>query len=319
MNEMRVTERQLSVGVMQYLLSPTEVVLSAQGEALLRFSLPESWQGLEVRALFIPEVGAQRHSLLDHAGACPLPPGLCGGYGTLHLDGADSARSLHTTAARYQLLSDRHDARPAQEEPDASLWDQFAAQTSRLRGELADACSEALAAAGQSAASAAASAAALDELRRGIGTGQFKGDDGFSPAARVERLTDGARITITDKSGTTTAEVHDGKGGGSGAVSSVNGKTGAVVLSAADVGAMPDDTPIPPAYDDTQVRESISSLQTTMTKRLSTEIRHWPTWSETERSDARAKLGIPDFNVYYVGTEEPTSAVGNDGDLYLKV
>lgn len=45
-----------------------------------------------------------------------------------------------------------------------------------------------------------------------------------------------------------------GGGGSGGAVDSVNGKTGAVVLSASDVGALPDTTPIP-----TQVTESTVS------------------------------------------------------------
>lgn len=41
-----------------------------------------------------------------------------------------------------------------------------------------------------------------------------KGDDGgFSPTAKVEQTADGAVITITDKSGTTTATVTDGKDG----------------------------------------------------------------------------------------------------------
>lgn len=40
------------------------------------------------------------------------------------------------------------------------------------------------------------------------------GQDGYSPSASVERVEGGAVITITDKSGTTTAEVYDGQGGG---------------------------------------------------------------------------------------------------------
>lgn len=44
-----------------------------------------------------------------------------------------------------------------------------------------------------------------------------KGDDGgFSPTAKVEQTADGAVITITDKSGTTTATVTDGKDGKNG-------------------------------------------------------------------------------------------------------
>ena len=47
---------------------------------------------------------------------------------------------------------------------------------------------------------------------------------------------------------------HGGGGGGSGgAVSSVNGKTGTVVLDAGDVGALPADTPIPAAVTEQTV------------------------------------------------------------------
>ena len=41
-----------------------------------------------------------------------------------------------------------------------------------------------------------------------------KGDDGFSPIATVTKVGDTATITITDKNGTTTAQIHDGSGGG---------------------------------------------------------------------------------------------------------
>lgn len=44
-----------------------------------------------------------------------------------------------------------------------------------------------------------------------------------------------------------------GGSGGGGAVESVNGKTGAVVLGASDVGALPDDTVIPPAVTEQTV------------------------------------------------------------------
>lgn len=46
-----------------------------------------------------------------------------------------------------------------------------------------------------------------------IDTGvKAQGERGYSPSAKVERITDGAIITITDEGGTTTAEVHDGEG-----------------------------------------------------------------------------------------------------------
>lgn len=43
--------------------------------------------------------------------------------------------------------------------------------------------------------------------------GEFDGEDGFSPSAKVEETEDGALITITDKEGTTTAEIFNGGGG----------------------------------------------------------------------------------------------------------
>ncbi len=53
-----------------------------------------------------------------------------------------------------------------------------------------------------------------------------KGDDGgFSPTAKVEQTADGAVITITDKSGTTTATVTDGKDGENG-TNGTDGKNG---------------------------------------------------------------------------------------------
>lgn len=42
--------------------------------------------------------------------------------------------------------------------------------------------------------------------------GEFNGKNGVSPMAKVERISNGAKITVTDVNGTTTAEVYDGEG-----------------------------------------------------------------------------------------------------------
>lgn len=52
------------------------------------------------------------------------------------------------------------------------------------------------------------------DLRAAVQRGDFNGKDGTSPSASVERVDGGAVITITDKDGTTSAEVYDGQGGG---------------------------------------------------------------------------------------------------------
>lgn len=48
--------------------------------------------------------------------------------------------------------------------------------------------------------------------------GEFNGKNGVSPMAKVERISNGAKITVTDINGTTTAEVYDGEDGEGGAV-----------------------------------------------------------------------------------------------------
>ncbi|MBO4931806.1 MAG: hypothetical protein J6I42_06440, partial [Clostridia bacterium] len=56
--------------------------------------------------------------------------------------------------------------------------------------------------------------ARLDELEKGgIGKPGEPGADGFSPSASVEQTDDGAVITLTDKDGTTTATITNGKDG----------------------------------------------------------------------------------------------------------
>lgn len=55
-----------------------------------------------------------------------------------------------------------------------------------------------------------------EELEKKIDTGGGTGGEGFSPIAVVEQDYDGARITITDKNGTTTAKAYNGQDGISG-------------------------------------------------------------------------------------------------------
>lgn len=58
------------------------------------------------------------------------------------------------------------------------------------------------------------------------GTNGAPGQDGFSPSASVAETATGATITITDKTGTTTAEIKNGKDGAPGK-DGTNGKDGA--------------------------------------------------------------------------------------------
>lgn len=66
------------------------------------------------------------------------------------------------------------------------------------------------------------------------------GPSGFSPVIAVSSIVGGHQVSITDASGTQSFDVMDGVGD----VQSVNNKTGAVVLTAEDVGALPSDTEV---------------------------------------------------------------------------
>ena len=51
-----------------------------------------------------------------------------------------------------------------------------------------------------------------EELLLAKENGEFNGENGISPEAKIERISNGVNITITDANGTTAAEVYDGKG-----------------------------------------------------------------------------------------------------------
>ncbi len=75
--------------------------------------------------------------------------------------------------------------------------------------------------------------AAINEAAKsggsGSGTAGADGEDGFSPVATVEQTDDGAVISITDKNGTTTATITNGKDG-------VDGKDGVISVTGATAG-----------------------------------------------------------------------------------
>lgn len=98
------------------------------------------------------------------------------------------------------------------------------------------------------------------------------GTDGFSPTAIVEQTDTGAKITITDKNGTTTATVNNGKDGESGEGGSI--------------------TETDPVY--TADKPNIA---------FKTEIPKLVTLSQSEY-DALVSAGTVDDNTYYFIKEE---------------
>lgn len=74
--------------------------------------------------------------------------------------------------------------------------------------------------------------------------------NGKSTVSVTQIKSSGEKIATINVNGTDTDLYASAGGGGGGAVDSVNGKTGDVVLTASDVGALADDTPIPSDLSD---------------------------------------------------------------------
>ena len=92
------------------------------------------------------------------------------------------------------------------------------------------------------AASAEQGGKADTALQPGVDISELNNDAGFITDAGVVKLVAGSNITLTPAEGTGEVKIDAAGGGGGGAVDSVNGETGTVVLTAADVGALPDTT-----------------------------------------------------------------------------
>ena len=107
------------------------------------------------------------------------------------------------------------------------------------------------------------------------------GSDGYSPSASVSKSGKVATITITDKSGTTTAQISDGDSGDA-PVQSVNGKTGAVVLSASDVSALPSSTAIPSKTSDLENDSGFLTAETDPTVPSWAKASSKPTYTASE-------------------------------------
>lgn len=73
----------------------------------------------------------------------------------------------------------------------------------------------------------------LEKGGTGGGGNGRPGNDGFSPKAKVEETAEGAKITITDKEGTTTAIVKHGKNGKDG-LNGADGKDGYTPVKGVD-------------------------------------------------------------------------------------
>ena len=131
--------------------------------------------------------------------------------------------AVHTDATAAEQA--KAEAQTAAEQAGASakkagqaLSDTITAKEDALKAtkDAQTAANEATTSAGSADKSAQEAAGSLQELKNGIASGEFKGEpgnDGKSPVVTVTDIENGHRVSITDKDGTKTIDVLNGKDG----------------------------------------------------------------------------------------------------------
>lgn len=131
--------------------------------------------------------------------------------------------AVHTDATAAEQA--KTDAQTAAQQAEASaqkagqaLSDTITAKEDALKAtkDAQTATNEAITNAGSADKSAQEAAGSLQELKNGIASGEFKGEpgnDGKSPVVTVTDIENGHRVSITDKDGTKTIDVLNGKDG----------------------------------------------------------------------------------------------------------
>lgn len=177
------------------------------------------------------------------------------GNGCITFEGSDGVKTVTSADLRYRVGSNSGTEDGTMPEPGTPAWEQLVSETAvvleavqKQIGNLDDLTTKAketlVAAINEAARTGSGGAGsitmrtdggyiqystddgstwenliALDELKGKPGQNGADGApgaDGYSPTASVEQIADGAKITITDKSGTTEAVVKNGKDGANG-------------------------------------------------------------------------------------------------------
>ena len=177
------------------------------------------------------------------------------GNGCITFEGSDGVKTVTSADLRYRVGSNSGTEDGTMPEPGTPAWEQLVSETAvaveavqKQIGNLDDLTTKAketlVAAINEAARTGSGVAGSITMRTDGgyiqystddgstwenlIALDEFKGEpgqngadgapgaDGYSPAASVEQSTDGAKITITDKSGTTEAVVKNGKDGANG-------------------------------------------------------------------------------------------------------
>lgn len=222
----RVTDRKISV-------DGSHVVANGIGSDTITLELDSQWDDLTAVVYVGDPCSALRVQWEGEPIAIPAQKMDHPGWLPVSVVGYDSTGAVRvTTEAEPKALLVRpsgvYDGRdPYPDQPDllgqlvaaGNAANDAAKSANEAASRTEQAVSDASAAA-ESANSAATSAKdAEEELRKAAEDGEFdgeKGDPGFSPKASVTQEPNGATISITDESGTTTAKVSNGADGSPG-------------------------------------------------------------------------------------------------------
>lgn len=211
------------------------------------------WDGLTIRCFWHLPGGTDPASSLVQDGAVDVPASVTAhpGNGCITFEGSDGKKTVTSADLRYRVGSNSGTEDGTMPEPGTPAWEQLVSETSaaleavqKQIGNLDDLTTKAketLVAAINEAARTGGGAGSITMRTDGgyiqystddgstwenlIALAELKGEpgkkgadgapgaDGYSPTASVEQSTDGAKITITDKIGTTEARVLNGKDG----------------------------------------------------------------------------------------------------------
>lgn len=196
-----------------------------RGVYRLAVSATGEWEGLAIRAFWHVPDGKDPESSLVVDGYVDVPASVTAqpGNGCITFEGSDGTKTVTSADLRYRVSANSGTEDGTMPEPGAPAWQQLvdavhtdATAAEQAKTDAQTAASEAATSAGNADQSAQKAAGSLQELKDSIANGDFKGEpgnDGKSPVVTVTDIENGHRVSITDKDGTKTIDVLNGKDG----------------------------------------------------------------------------------------------------------
>ena len=189
-----------------------------KGVYRLRITASGEWQGLTIRCCWHVPGGDDPASTLVVDGCADVPASVTAlaGGGCITFEGSDGTKTVTSADLRYRVGANSGTENGAAPEPNTPAWEALVGTVKDETNKAQQAKTSAETAAKQSKADADKAAESLQELKDGIANGNFKGgpgNDGKSPVVTVTDIKNGHRVSITDKDGTKTIDVLNGKAG----------------------------------------------------------------------------------------------------------